>query len=200
MNIPPGFAQVNLVLGGPALPRGAQMTYGLYIGAYTSPVAVLAESLVADWEADLASLYPPTVQLQGVRVKAGPNATGPEAFAGASIAGTTEGNVEPPNVAIIIRKNTDLGGRHGRGRMFSPGVFENFDVAGGTLTPTEVTRQKTAWDAFFAAQALRTLTPVLLHTATEILPTAVTSISVEALLATQRRRLRKVGGRRRRSN
>jgi hypothetical protein len=106
------------------------------------------------------------------------------------------GNLIPQNSAYLVRKNTALGGRRNRGRMYLPGVPESLVSDAGVLTPvrvTEVTNALEAWRAALVASvAIEEM--VILH-ATSLLsptpaPTPVTSLVCQPLIATQRRRLR----------
>lgn len=107
--------------------------------------------------------------------------------------GTVVTNSLPRNCAMLVRKNTSRGGRHGRGRMYVPPF--NFDeanvssagaIAAGTLAPIQTLYA----DALTAAQAGQ-YPPYLLHESPSVTPDAVTSIVCQGTLATQRTRMRK---------
>jgi hypothetical protein len=139
------------------------------------------------------------VTLQKTRAKFGPNETG--AF-GERVDPTVGGRVQDPDVpsaAILVTKETALGGRSNRGRIFLPGVAEVDTNAGGLLGEGEQSDWQDAFDDFLAGLTGGAFITkmVLLHNDTEVAPTDVTALVVNQLLASQRRRLRKVGGRRR---
>jgi hypothetical protein len=75
-------------------------------------------------------------------------------------------------------------------------VAESQTDAGGVLTTASLNAFETAVDAWLADLATRNVPMVLLHNAVETLPTPVVGLTVDVRVATQRRRLRKVGGRR----
>lgn len=112
---------------------------------------------------------------------------------------------EPPNVAALIHKRTARGGRRGRGRMYLPWCLADADVdeAGVVLGATQVLLQTQCTNflghltagtgAMTFAAAM-----VLLHSpsgddvsspTTPGDPNTVTTLTVDSLVATQRRRL-----------
>lgn len=137
----------------------------------------------------------------------------PSAIAG----GVGTGAVAPPNVAYLFRKITTRGGRRGRGRWFVPGVQEAHVDADGLLTSGIVATYNTAAAAYLTALAAaagageKPVIPILLHNnssstarstspgsvtvtvtqgAAGPLPDVITSMTLDARVATQRRRLR----------
>lgn len=116
----------------------------------------------------------------------------------APVAGPGTSQLLPPNSAYLIRKRTDLAGRRGRGRMYFPGVTEGNVDNVGTLTGAEQSAWTTAledWYEFLTAGVgARLYPPVVLHRSEGIgeepAPTPVTSFTIDAKIATQRRRLR----------
>lgn len=108
-------------------------------------------------------------------------------------AGTRSTAGPPSNCALFVRKNTGLLGRRNKGRMYWPaGLLKSDDVSPtgqiepGSALPTLQTRLTASFDAMVAAQ----LSPVILHTNGSPTPTPVTGLSVQPVIATQRRRLR----------
>lgn len=107
-------------------------------------------------------------------------------------AGGGGGNALPPNVATLVKKNTGLRGRKNRGRMYVPGLAGEGDVDNnGFISGASLGTFQTAFTNFF--NDLDGATPVsdimLLHEDNS-LATRVSSLEVENLVATQRRRLR----------
>lgn len=105
--------------------------------------------------------------------------------------GTAGGNPLPSNCALLVKKNTGLGGRRNRGRFFVPlfGLTDaNVDPLGNinTLTATQVIYS--AW--YDALQANSTLPPVALLHSDGGPATAITSFTVDGRIATQRTRMR----------
>jgi len=203
VQIPVGYAQVNHFLGGTALPRGAQNTYGVRLLAgkplpYT-PTS-LASFLGGVFRDAFAASVPTNVTFVKTRVKFGPQETGP--FGEAPQGQTGQNNVAPdsPQVAVLVKKNTQFGGRKNAGRWFLPFVSELGTNSGGILTANDLAGLQAAANSFLTTVNNGSgtfLEMVVLHTDAVTEPSGVVSLSVEQQVATQRRRLRKVGGRRR---
>jgi len=122
--------------------------------------------------------------------------------AGAAVAGGGSSTVNPPNVALLIRKRTPLGGRKNRGRTYLPfALVESAVSENGTISPTQVTALQ-AQATLFLNQLSTDITPMVIenktfntplppHFVTAINPSVqnVSAYTVENLVATQRRRL-----------
>jgi len=113
-----------------------------------------------------------------------------------SAAGTASGHHSPPsNVSVIVKKSTGFGGRAFRGRSYLPCFALDEGSVGdtGIIASTPRSDLQTAWDRF-TTKLGTTLTSfdgfVLLHSDVDVVPTPITSMGVEAMVATQRRRLR----------
>ena len=198
MYIPANYGQINHYFAGTAFPRGAQITYGLEVVGASTPAQVALEAhdlFKSAWQAAM----PVTMSCTGTRCKLGPTETGPFADAGVAYAGTYNTPADSPQVAILLKKSTARGGRQGAGRMLLPIVPEASTLSGGQVDPAQVVALQTIASAWLSAVAGGTYTGfmVLLHNNPATTPDTVTSLSVQSTLATQRRRLRKVGGRRR---
>jgi len=190
MTIPAGFAQVNIKFVGASIPTGAEVTFGVTDGLAEGPEAI-AEAVdgLLTSTGCLAPLSQ-TVDINTILVKVGPDDTGPSAEIPSEGGGGTAGNVAPPNLAVLIRKNTSLGGRHGQGRLFLPGVIETVVGDDGALDTTFRNGLQSDWNDFLAALVLAEIPMTLLH-GDATAPTVVTSLTVQAIAATQRRRLRR---------
>lgn len=108
-----------------------------------------------------------------------------------AVTGTKPGNALPSNCALLVRKNTGLGGKQNRGRFFLPPAWideESVDPS-GTITGSVLDLED------FLGQLLSDMTdvgipPRLLHSDPELTPAPITSLSLQSKIATQRRRLR----------
>lgn len=197
MIIPTGYAQVNYVFSGPALPRGAQVTHGVQLVSGSplvtpSDVAVFAAT---NWASTLGGQQISGVTLKEVRVKFGPNATGGDAVASPNTQGALNATGEAPQVAVLLRKRSAQGGRSGRGRMFVPGAPESQVQDGNLNTGAMAAWTQEAGD-FLQGWNTQQTPVVILHSVSTAGPVIVTSMGAEQVVATQRRRIRKVGGRR----
>lgn len=190
MIIPVGYSQVNILFTGAAVPSGAQMTFGVENGSGLTPLQIGA-LVSGDWNPSLLpALHVAACVLSGVLVKNGPNATGPSATFAVNTPGTLGGTAGYAGASVLIEKNTASGGRKGRGRMFMPGISESEIDVGGALAGGYRTLQQTAWTAFLNALSADAIPMVLLH-ADATAPTPVTSLAIDATIATQRRRQRR---------
>lgn len=106
----------------------------------------------------------------------------------------TESSASVPQVAVLIRKVTGAAGRANRGRMFVPGALESSMLPNGELDTTPHAAWQSAATALFTALGAMGAQPFLLHSPPKVgstpPPTAITSFSVDATSATQRRRIR----------
>lgn len=111
---------------------------------------------------------------------------------GTAISNTGTHTTVPQNCAVLIRKQTALGGRRNRGRMFVP----PFRTAEGDITPngiistTPLATMQAEWSTLISSMATNDLSPVLWHSDGSA-GTPITGFVVQARLATQRTRLRR---------
>lgn len=189
MNIPTGFAQVNYFFTG-ALPRGAQVTFGIENPNHEPP-SVLIEAMGGAYNQWIRPHATNQTTMSGILVKCGPNDTG---ASGEQVYGSTglkiAGDVMP-NVALLVKKNTLLGGRKGRGRFYWPILGEVNIDNGGYIVDGFRQEMQDAFDSFLQALADPQHGMFLLHNDVGVAPSRVTKLSVDGLIATQRRRLRK---------
>lgn len=188
MIIPSNVAFVQHFFEGVGMPNGAAVTYATFRQGADSPVQ-MATDLHDAWTDTMRPSYATTVSMVATRVKYGPNATGPFGTFAAPIAGTASGPQSPPNVAILVEKHTEMGGRGGHGRFYLPGVLEAWAEADGRLLPAGHTVVTSCVVALLDAVQVIGNEMLLLHTSSSD-PTTVTELTVDPILATQRRRLR----------
>lgn len=189
MLIPVGFAQINMRFTGIDTPRTAEMTFGVDHQAFVGTTAEIGDAVGVAWAASLDAEQSNDVVLSSILVKKGPNATGASAEVFPNTAGALTVSTAPPQVAILIKKVTGLGGREGRGRMYMPGYSETNINGDGSLGSTPLADLQTQADAFYTALQTGDLQMVLLHNSATV-PTDVLSLQVDSRVATQRRRLR----------
>lgn len=188
MIIPVGFAQVTHFFGGTALPEGAAITYGIDQEPTFDP-ALVAASVHDIFGTEVVPGLSSAVRLERTLVKFGPTSTGASGEWVENIAGTGNAATAPPNVALLVRKKTLLGGRTGRGRFYLPGVPEESIQVSGVLDSSTVAAFQSRVDAFLTALDTYGAPMQLLHSASSD-ATPVISLVVDGRVATQRRRLR----------
>lgn len=107
------------------------------------------------------------------------------------ITGTQTANTVPMNAAVLIRKLTQDGGRQNKGRMYWPPVAFNESIVSpaGVIATAELAAEQTKWDNFATALSATDFPMVLMHSDGSP-STLVAQLSLQALLATQRRRMR----------
>ncbi len=191
--IPAGFAQVNWIFAGSSCPTGAEVTLGLGGAGLGGSAGAVAALLTAIWDDNMQDVQVATCFHTGTLLKKGPNATGASALHAAGTIGTLGVAGIAPNVALLVNKATDEGGRAGRGRFYMPGMTEPDTSQGGLVDEAYLTAAQTAADDMYAALVAADLVPVVLHGATSPIatPSTITEFQVQALVATQRRRLRR---------
>lgn len=192
-SIPAGYAQVNVRFTGTPVPNGAEITFGVAIGekntadeVWTSVHAALQSS---------AFIHPFTSNMTATSalVKLGPNIDGQMQEFPMHIEGlaTTEGL--SPNTALLARKGGALGGRMNQGRMFIPGVPEGAATNDGRLSSGFLGAVQDGLDALVSDLRDNGVEMVILHSVqqSDRPPVSVLTLTAQAVLATQRRRLRR---------
>lgn len=193
MEIPVGYAQVNLLFTGLSVPTGAQCTFGVDVSGFTGTPLDAGNEILGAWlTAGVAVVQTDTTTLAGVLVKFGPVETGPSATAPGSITGGISSTGASPAVAALVKKETAFGGRAGRGRMYLPGMGEANVETTGTLNTTYRAAVEENLEDFRAICDSVSLPWVLLHgEGSPFAPYPITGLSVDPVVATQRRRQRR---------
>lgn len=107
--------------------------------------------------------------------------------------GGAGGTSPPQNTAYLVKKSTLLGGRKFQGRMYIPAVPPETNISGaGVIDAVPLGNIATDWTAFRVAMAAAagSIKPYLFH-ADATPPTEILEFVPQALVATQRRRLRR---------
>lgn len=114
-----------------------------------------------------------------------------------SVVGTVSGQVMPPNCSMVIQRRTVLAGRQYRGHISMPlHSVDSGDVSdAGVIDAGVVSSWQTKYTAILAAMVTANLPMYLLHGPDKLgvtpVPTQVSSLSVDSMIGTQRRRLRR---------
>jgi hypothetical protein len=165
----------------------------------------LADDWQANWNTQVApaldnnvTSLPPTIRLGD-----GSNVPLMAIGSGAAVAGTFSAADLPPQVAVLVKKNTGLGGKKNRGRMYIPWQVPGSVVGeDGTILAANVTAIQVNFGGLLAGMAaddmpMHIANKHLVITPPESKPhvdaihtgALVTSLHVENVIATQRRRL-----------
>lgn len=187
--IPAGYAKATYRFTGDAVNFPANVTLGINNGDdldASTLASALANAMVDNILPDISN----QLFFESILVKLGPNDTGPFAQLDVGeVGGASLINV-PPQVSLIVQKVTASGGRANRGRLFMPGITRDSTNQQGEVLPANLTTFQADWDAFYADVTTGATSPVVLHSGAGA-PTEITSLNVESLLATQRRRQRR---------
>lgn len=192
--IPTGFAQATIPLNHVAVVREAVTTFGVDSSNAGGDYEGLADGIMTVWEAEVAPILDADVTAGPVELAVGQDggenlvAVGSTTSVGNRVISTVS-----PNVAVLVRKRTARGGRRGRGRMYVPWAAQDSAVdEAGTINPTEMGLLQGAFADFLTALNANAADMYLLHNeglSTPGAPNLVTTLSVDNLVATQRRRL-----------
>lgn len=198
--IPAGYSQVQLPLSHALSLRSALVTWGVDSSDAAGDFVQLADDMVAVFEDAFAGELASDVTIGPATVRAGTDGGDPLAVTGSQTGvGLETAAIAPSNVALLIKKATGTGGRRGRGRMYIPWIVQDAAVdevgmiAGGSLPAYQ--GDATDFHADLAAGTTGTwATPmVLLHDSSgagpEPGPSTVTGLTVDGMVANQRRRL-----------
>lgn len=192
--IPVGFAQVTVIMRGPGATKNSTFSLGMDPTSLAT-VGVALASWSADFTASGAPLHAASMvvgwQYLGLDATYMDD-TGPFLFShSASVTGTKSGSPLPANCAFLIAKRTARGGRAGRGRtFFPPALIGESAVDGQGIIDTAAAAVLQAyWDQWLTAVTADSLPPYLLHSEVGA-PNQITAMTLQAQLATQRRRMR----------
>lgn len=196
MIIPSGeYGQVNFIFSGTGMPSGGEVTCGFrLVDQPDFSAEAAATAFAALWSNSFLTMQSSAITLAEVRVKYGPNATGPEGGVTPGVAGSRANSGVPPNTSLLVRKSTAGGGRRARGRMYIPGLLDSDVDVDGFITPATVSAFQTEANEFFDGAEAGGLPLYVLHapgiSATPA-PTVMTGLQVQGVAATQRRRMRR---------
>jgi hypothetical protein len=190
--IPTGYGQANFIYSGASIPNGAQWTLGFQQLGSGSPESVASLILSAYESEGMDGFHAAAVVLDEVMVKFGPTDTGPSGSAFGPVPGVLSGEPMPGQVSSLVQKLTAFGGRAGRGRMYIPGISETAVAGNSQWDSGSLAARQTNLDDFYDQLKTYDVSPVVLHGAGSPLttPTDITQFRLQALVATQRRRIR----------
>lgn len=191
MVIPPGFAQVAVPHTFPGLQRQQFVVFGVDPAvSLTTPVAI-ADAVLTAWEDTMAADQDNQVTIGPVVASVGTSGAPLSGPGTLTASGGSSFNCLPANVACLVRKTTGLGGRKGRGRMYVPWFLPDEAVSErGEIDITSLGVRQDDVAALLLALDSNGVPMVLLHNDSTT-PSPVLALTVDGVVATQRRRLRK---------
>lgn len=190
MIIPALFGQANLRFTGDNLPTGAEVTFGFFNETDAEAANCCLRVSEALGTSAVMGEFGDDETITNVHVKLGPNVSGPFADLAVDFVGGVSTSITPPNLSVLIKKSSSIGGRKGAGRMFWPGAAEGSVGSDGTLEGAYVLALQDVFSTFLADLSSNEVPMRLLHNDATI-PSAVLALVPDAVAATQRRRLRR---------
>jgi len=194
--IPPGFAECSIEHWLDGYPRPAVTTMGVAILGSESGGESLADWFHAAFEQSFLPSIDQNVRIRNAKAVIGQDGLDPIVQVSTkSTQGTSDRESIAPALALMISKNTALGGRKHRGRFYFPwavsdtGVGENGAVQASTLTTWQnnVATFQTNLEGGLGTMPLFD-GPVVLHGDPLLAPTPVTGMAPNPTIRTQRRR------------
>lgn len=201
--IPPGFGQVSWRFTLTGDPEPIIFTMGVDLGDaagdFQTACNRATNCFTTAWAvSDISNQY----SFMGTTLRVGQDGAPPLIFETnpGAYTGTFTGAILPQNCAFLVRKLTASAGRRNRGRFYLPpfGVGEGSVDAKGVIDSSGVTNIQNRVNAFRTAlisTATIELPPVILHSTGSLptvpAPTPITAFTVDPIIATQRRRLRR---------
>lgn len=205
--IPSGFAHVAIEMKHTSDPQPWFCTFGIQGPAFPSDGIAVANGILKCWDQEIGQHMNQSVSSQQVILTIG-QGTDPPVKAYSNIGLLNSGSTTaklPQNCALLVDKLTALGGRRNRGRMYVPSVLAEGDVSDtGNITNSALTLLQTSFNNFFEfmqnGSDLTQFQPALAETPMQVLhrpgisvvgtPTPVSSLRVQPVITTQRKRLR----------
>lgn len=194
MPTPLGYSDVSCWVTIATSTRPSAFTFGVSSGEQTAAEThadVVASLQVAS---GIRTKLANTAAFSRVRVSTGTDDDEDVVFDGAmNQPGSSIVETTPPNVALLVHKRTARGGRRGRGRLFMPWFLNEAKVtSSGMVDPAEQVALQTPFNLWLADLASRGIPMVLLHQGGDTPPgppNLVTSLAIDPMISTQRRRL-----------
>ena len=190
-NIPPGFA--NIVVTGTT--AGTDRPWAISCGASIAALSLLDVQEVATnmGNSDYLDNASSDIVMQQVDFVIGTSdPTAPIHMPWSIAQSGGSGASGGPQVAWLVRKQTNLGGRKGRGRTYFHGVTEASVGTGGQIVEGDGSLRN-GLENFWAGTTadVESITGLFLLHTDSTAPTEIQDFSLDGRVATQRRRLRK---------
>ena len=196
--IPQGFAHVihSLMLSGDVQPMA--ITYGVEVSVLATDATDVANACESAFDNVVTAMNAAYSMVQTeVTYQDSPLPAPPTIGVNTdTTTGAGSGGVVPQNTAFLIHKRGPVGGRGGKGRFYLPGVNEGAVNNSGQVDPTNLAAWQTVMNTFLTDLVAtdEVIQMVVLHDSTGAFaaadPAPVTSLVVDPVVSTQRRRLR----------
>lgn len=199
--IPPGFAEIAMEIVNAGDPDPWYVTWGVDTDAADGDIVGVGLASIGSFDDSWLVQLSNDSRVTGCFVTLGQDGAPIRQFVSnpATGQGTNSTAKLPQNCALLVRKNTGIGGRRSRGRFFLPGIVSEANVDNvGRISGGAMTEYQSAADTQLVLLADPVGAPpstpmVVLHSSGNsaiIDPTPVVSLSVDSVISTQRRRLR----------
>lgn len=128
--LPLGFAQVIVPFHHRDLAREAIITFGVEFDGNSESPTAQCDTIFGVFMDTIGAVVTNEVTIGPVRMSLGTTTEEHLAVSGTqSGAGGVETKVEPGNIALLVHKITDRGGKRGRGRFYLPWVVDESGVS-----------------------------------------------------------------------
>lgn len=187
MTIPAGHAQVTMhfnFIGGTG--KDMLCVFGVENSTGKTPL-LIAQDVRTDFASGMDDIMSGQYQLTKTFVE---RADGLIAEDPTVVPGTVAGSGETPQVSWLFKKASGLSGRHNRGRLYLPGVPEQWTSASGLIDTAQVANASAFANGFLGQLLADDIPMVILHTDGALAPTPVSALDASSRVATQRRRNR----------
>jgi hypothetical protein len=201
VQIPAGYGAVGIELRGAGDPDSWYVTFGVDLRDAGGDIEGALNNIDFAWESNWMGNFNESTTFVATHISVGQDANDP-LIVTKNNGGTGSGNSAklPQNCALLVSKNSGVGGRRNRGRFFVPAVLNEGGVSNvGVIDSTLLNGFQDVCDEFWSQLAEPTAvgatpTPmVILHNGSGVgvpAPTTVLSLTADPTISTQRRRLR----------
>lgn len=199
--IPVGYAQAVLSFSYSTDVEPMAVTFGVKVDPLLTPPEAnqIAGAINAQWDATVQPLVSVDVTHLHTDVRWQFDALPAPPVEGTNPSGTVggaAGALIPQNTAYLVHKRTSVAGRSGRGRLYIPGVQEGNVSTVGRVADATVSAWNVALQTFLEDVKVTGIIDelVILHSTPGAYaldtPAVITSLTMDPVVATQRRRLR----------